>query len=134
MVPRAALARRISASVAVRGVVPVARSHRRAARAHGRVGGGCVCQPGAGGGGRVSRPVLERLRTLLREEGGLIATLIAPVGDTDRANASELASSPARVAAEGPRTEGRRDEYELLVEAIYEGYLLHYGRPRVVRA
>ena len=78
--------------------------------------------------------MLERLRTLLREEGGLIATLIAPVGDTDRANASELASSPARVAAEGPRTEGRRDEYELLVEAIYEGYLLHYGRPRVVRA
>jgi hypothetical protein len=25
-------------------------------------------------------------------------------------------------------------EYELLVEAIYEGYLLHYGAPRVVRA
>jgi hypothetical protein len=42
--------------------------------------------------------------------------------------------SPAAVAAEGPRAEGRRDEYELLVEAIYEGYLLHYGTPRVVRA
>ncbi len=41
--------------------------------------------------------------------------------------------SPARVVAEGPRTEGRREEYELLVEAIYEGYLLHYGSPRVVR-
>jgi hypothetical protein len=26
-----------------------------------------------------------------------------------------------------------RDEYELLVEAIYEGYLLHYGDPRVIR-
>ena len=38
------------------------------------------------------------------------------------------------MAAEGPRTEGRREEYELLVEAIYEGYLLHYGTPRVVRA
>ncbi len=37
------------------------------------------------------------------------------------------------MAAEGPRTEGRREEYELLVEAIYEGYLLHYGSPRVVR-
>jgi hypothetical protein len=82
----------------------------------------------------VSGPVLERLRALLREEGGLIATLIDPVGDTDGANAGELVSSPARIAAEGPRTEGRRDEYELLVEAIYEGYLLHYGRPRVVRA
>ena len=31
------------------------------------------------------------------------------------------------LAARGPRAEGRREEYELLVEAIYEGYLLHYG-------
>jgi hypothetical protein len=38
------------------------------------------------------------------------------------------------VAAEGPRAEGRAEEYELLVEAIYEGYLLHYGSPRVVQA
>jgi hypothetical protein len=37
------------------------------------------------------------------------------------------------VAAEGPRAVGRREEYELLVEAIYEGYLLHYGVPRVTR-
>ncbi len=37
------------------------------------------------------------------------------------------------MAAEGPRTEGRREEYELLVEAIYEGYLVHYASPRVVR-
>lgn len=78
--------------------------------------------------------MLERLRALLREEGGLIATLIAPVGDIDHANGEALAASPARVAAEGPRTEGRREEYELLVEAIYEGYLLHYGCPRVVLA
>jgi hypothetical protein len=82
----------------------------------------------------VSAPVLDRLRRLLREEGGLIATLIAPVGDTDPGSTEELEVSPARVAAEGPRTEGRREEYELLVEAIYEGYLLHYGAPRVVRA
>jgi hypothetical protein len=25
------------------------------------------------------------------------------------------------------------DEYELLVEAIYDGYLLHYGSPRLLR-
>jgi hypothetical protein len=76
--------------------------------------------------------VLERLATLLREEGGLMATLI----DSEAASgpAAEPATlSPARVAAEGPRTEGRREEYELLVEAIYEGYLVHYGSPRVVR-
>ena len=67
----------------------------------------------------------------MRDQGGLMATLVGPQahsaqdGEPDRA-------SPARVAAEGPRTEGRREEYELLVEAIYEGYLVHYGSPRVV--
>jgi hypothetical protein len=82
----------------------------------------------------VSGEVLERLRALLRREGGLIATLVDPVARTHRAGDGEHSCSPARVAAEGPRTAGRREEYELLVEAIYEGYLLHYGSPRVVRA
>lgn len=40
---------------------------------------------------------------------------------------------PAQLAAIGPRAEGHREEYELLIEAIYEGYLLHYDAPRVVR-
>ena len=88
--------------------------------------------------------VLERLRALLHEEGGLIATL---VGDglgsdgsgLDRAEGidgagGEDCESPARIAAGGPRTERRAEQYELLVEAIYEGYLLHYGTPRVVGA
>jgi hypothetical protein len=99
--------------------------------------------------------VLERLRALLHEEGGLIATLVGaesldagaegggeraeldsaertgePHGDGD----GDCADSPARIAASGPRTEDRAEQYELLVEAIYEGYLLHYGAPRVVRA
>jgi hypothetical protein len=82
----------------------------------------------------MSTNVLERLRALLRADGGLIATLVAPTPGPDRPTASPIASSPARLAAAGPRTEGRRDEYELLVEAIYEGYLLHYGSPRVVHA
>jgi hypothetical protein len=38
------------------------------------------------------------------------------------------------VAASGPRTGHAREEYELLIEAIYEGYLLHYGTPRILRA
>jgi hypothetical protein len=38
---------------------------------------------------------------------------------------------PAQLAAAGPRAEGARETYELLIEAIYEGYLLHYGTPRV---
>jgi len=101
-------------------------------------------------------PVLERLRALLRAEGGLIATLVADAhasprdagcgergkaarGTVDRAgegrdDGSAAAASPAALAASGPRARGRREDYELLVEAIYEGYLLHYGRPRVVCA
>ncbi len=75
---------------------------------------------------------LERLRVLLREEGGLISALVPAAGESARANGLEPPASPARVAAEGPRAAGRRAEYELLVEAIYEGYLLHYGSPRVV--
>jgi hypothetical protein len=77
-----------------------------------------------------ARDGLERLRALLYEEGGLMGTLVSstPTGDP-----SDLGASPARLACEGPRAAGRREEYELLVEAIYEGYLLHYGAPRVVR-
>jgi hypothetical protein len=75
--------------------------------------------------------VLSRLRELLLEEGGLVASL---VGLDSRTVGGESAVGPAALAAEGPRAEGHRDEYGLLVEAIYEGYLLHYGRPRVVVA
>ncbi|HEY5193495.1 MAG TPA: hypothetical protein VIJ39_06440 [Solirubrobacteraceae bacterium] len=46
---------------------------------------------------------------------------------------SPVVDSPAQVAASGPRVDGRSAEYELLMEAIYEGYLLHYHVPRVVR-
>jgi hypothetical protein len=72
---------------------------------------------------------LASLRALLLEEGGLIATLVCA---DDAAEA--VPRGPAALAAKGPRAEGHRDEYELLVETIYEGYLLHYGRPRVVSA
>jgi len=75
---------------------------------------------------------LARLERLLHGEGGLMATLVDPAATID-GQPGATASSPALVAAEGPRAEGRRQEYELLVEAIYEGYLLHYGSPRVVR-
>jgi hypothetical protein len=88
---------------------------------------------------RMDSSALERLRALLRREGGLMATLVAPEPDplaaAKRAAAEQQApsESPANVAASGPRAAGSRDEYELLVEAIYEGYLLHYGTPRVLR-
>jgi hypothetical protein len=97
----------------------------------------------------VSEDTLERLAALLQGEGGLMATLVARGVDGDGqapadrdgqapadgdGRASADGAGPAQVAATGPRTEDRAEEYELLVEAIYEGYLLHYGSPRVVKA
>jgi hypothetical protein len=72
---------------------------------------------------------LAHLRELLLTEGGLMATLVAP-GDAREEQSG--VGGPASIAARGPRAAGRRAEYELLVEAIYEGYLLHYRAPRVV--
>jgi hypothetical protein len=37
-----------------------------------------------------------------------------------------------RLAAAGPRAAEAPDDYVLLVEAIREGYLLHYGSPRLI--
>lgn len=71
---------------------------------------------------------LERLRALLLAEGGLIAELLMP--ETPRHGVP----GPAQAAIAGPRVDGQGPEYELLIETIYEGYLLHYHSPRVVRA
>jgi hypothetical protein len=57
---------------------------------------------------------LERLRSVLAEEG-------EPLSATLRA-----------ALASGPRAAADPAEYELLVEAIYEGYRLHYGAPRLI--
>jgi hypothetical protein len=107
----------------------------------------------------MSGDVLERLVALLRDEGGLMATLVDDCvpergrdsdgmttrgediqnthGDSDGMTSPAVDTTfvcgPAQLAASGPRAEGRREEYELLVEAIYEGYLLHYSSPRVMR-
>jgi hypothetical protein len=39
---------------------------------------------------------------------------------------------PAQIAAAGPRAAGLHADYELLIEMIHEGTLLHYGTPRVL--
>jgi hypothetical protein len=116
----------------------------------------------------VSTPVLEdssleRLRAMLLEEGGLMASLVdvasedgspaaAPADgpvrlvdagahsegairaeDPMRIDGPSPAVGPAQLAASGPRVGARAADYELLIETIYEGYLLHYHAPRVVR-
>jgi hypothetical protein len=72
-------------------------------------------------------PALQRLWDLLRGQGGLMASLLpddlARVGN---------GSGPAQLACGGPRARAHAAEYELLLELIYEGYLLHYDTPRLL--
>jgi hypothetical protein len=67
----------------------------------------------------------ERLAELLRGDGGLIAGALAEDAPAD--------GTLGAAAAAGPHAEGQEQDYALLVEAIYEGYLQHYGAGRVVR-
>jgi hypothetical protein len=67
---------------------------------------------------------LERLAHEVRERGGLLAQFVTPASQDGRYGA---------LAAAGERAAGRREDYALLVEAIHEGYLLHYSDGRVVR-
>lgn len=82
------------------------------------------------GAGSGNGSALRRLVGLLREQGGLMATLVA--ADAPEDLFSNNAPGPAQTAAAGPRTRRDREEYELLMETIYEGYLLHYGAGRVI--
>jgi hypothetical protein len=73
---------------------------------------------------------LRRLAEALRDEGGLLAEAVdgaAPVAPSGDPGLGAL-------AAAGPRAEGRREDVAFVVEAIREGYLLHYVTGRVLRA
>jgi hypothetical protein len=68
--------------------------------------------------------ILDRLAEDVRARGGLLANAVSPAAADGRHGA---------VAAAGRRAVGREDDYALLVEAIHEGYLLHYGTARIVQ-
>ena len=70
----------------------------------------------------------QALVETLRAHGGTVAELL----DDSRIRA-DGETGPPQVVAAGPRTAGRGDEYELLVEMILEGARLHYGPQRIVR-
>jgi hypothetical protein len=71
---------------------------------------------------------LERLRELVAAEGEPLSA-----GLLERAVPGAAATLGA-IAAGGPRAGADPGEYELLFEAIYEGYLLHYGVSRLLAA
>jgi hypothetical protein len=62
---------------------------------------------------------LEQLADALRDEGGLLAGTVSTGGEAPEPHGDVVA--------------GRGAAYPLLVEAIREGYLQHYGSGRVVR-
>jgi hypothetical protein len=67
---------------------------------------------------------LAPLAALLRDGENVIAPHVVDSDDDPALGA---------LAAAGPRAVDAPDEYLLLVEAIREGYLLHYGSPRLIQ-
>jgi hypothetical protein len=65
---------------------------------------------------------LDRLAAVLREDE-VIAGCVSDSGESPILGV---------LAASGPRAAEAPGEYTLLVEAIREGYLLHYGEPRLI--
>jgi hypothetical protein len=66
---------------------------------------------------------LVLLAAELREEGPVVSDHVA-----------ESAAAPALglLAAAGPRCRERAGEYAVVIEAVREGWLLHYGEPRLL--
>ncbi len=86
---------------------------------------------------------LAALREALLDHGGTLAGALGPppAGSSAQAPAGSAAQAPEadagagapQLAAGGPRATGQEGDYELLLEMILEGSLLHYGAPRLVR-
>jgi len=68
---------------------------------------------------------LDRLSATMRDRGGLLAEAVEDAADG-------VPTPHGDTAAAGPRAAGDPARYALLVEAIREGYLLHYATGRVV--
>jgi hypothetical protein len=68
--------------------------------------------------------ILDRLADVVREDGGLLAAAVRDdvAGETPYGDA----------IAHGPRSDGHPADLPLVIEAVREGYLLHYGEPRLM--
>lgn len=74
---------------------------------------------------------IRELRRALREHGGTLADSL--LTETQDGEPDHRSPGPPQLAAAGPRAAGHRSDYELLLEMILEGTLLHYGSARVLR-
>lgn len=66
-----------------------------------------------------------------------LRALAAQLRDEDTPISPHVVDAPAAptlgaLAASGPRAASAPGEYALVVEAVHEGYLLHYGEPRLL--
>jgi hypothetical protein len=73
----------------------------------------------------------------MSDSAASLTSLAAVLRDADTEISSLVRDSDeeallGRLAASGPRAAEAPKEYVLLVEAIREGYLLHYGTPRLI--
>ncbi|MEJ7797784.1 MAG: hypothetical protein WKF42_04725 [Solirubrobacteraceae bacterium] len=77
----------------------------------------------------MSSPV-ARLRAAVRESGTPLESSLAADEPGVKTHADR---DHALVAAAGPRVAAQREDVELAVAAVDEGYRLHYGCPRALR-
>jgi hypothetical protein len=66
-----------------------------------------------------------------------LRALAAQLREEDTPISPHVVDAPAAptlgaLAASGPRAASAPGEYALVVEAVHEGYLLHYGEPRLL--
>ncbi len=71
----------------------------------------------------------QRLARAIREEGGLLGDAVPDL----RAETHEYGPGLVQESVAGPRTAARAHDYELALEAIREGYRLHFASAAVVR-
>lgn len=71
---------------------------------------------------------LARVEAALRDEGGLLAAALLPGGPDVARDDPGLGD----LAASGPRAAADPGAYAAVVEAAYEGHLLHLGRSRIL--
>ncbi len=79
---------------------------------------------------------LAALREALLDHGGTLADSLGAhpaAAPAPPAPAAGPGAGAPQLAAGGPRASGRERDYELLLEMILEGSLLHYGAPRLVQ-
>jgi hypothetical protein len=72
---------------------------------------------------------LRRLAGALRAQGGLLADALRPDGPVVHDGDPALGA----LAASGPRAACHTEDVAFVIEAIREGYLLHYGAGRLLR-